>query len=798
MDRTETDAGARRTVGRRLLWRIAAITIAISIGGGSVLAQQADESEAPLAIAIPAQDLNAALLDFARITGLQLLYDTAVVAGRRSAAIDDRLTPSEGLTRLLAGSGVVFRRTETGAVALSPAPAQGDAAALNLGPIVVEGDLLQRTAQETPVSVAVFDGVELDQSPERDIFELFDRAGNVNRAGPNSLSIRGIDARGVGGASGGLVINTEVDGVSLPVDVFLGGPNSTWDLQQVEVLRGPQTTRTGRNALAGAVIVRSNDPTYETEIKARGDLAMRESRGAAVALNAPIVDGVLAARVSAEHQQDDGFIDNPTLGDDVGDSRLSTVRGKLLFEPTDALSIVGGLSFVRAERGVQDIDPDRFPDDRISFDNTQESYDNDIYTANLRVEWNLNDRFTLESETAYLFNENRIVDDLDGAAGLNTSDLDRENTAIEQDVRLRYGDDRFDAVLGGVFNRSKRENDTLSALDGPTSNPLLPPGSTVLSTGSFETETLSAAGYGEAEVALPEIARGLSIIAGGRYDRTVIESDIDTGVTLSPPLPVPLPDPTRDANEVSFSAFLPKVGLAYDWTEDFSTAFIVQRGYRGGGSRLNLFTQQANEFDAEFTWNYELSLRSQWFDDRLTVNANAFYVDWKDQQVIVFGPSGNSRDFNVINAGESRLFGGEVEIRGRPAHGLDLFGSFGFSETEFLDFEQQGEDLSGNRFAFAPRFTASIGGSYFFDNGIELHLDANYASEQFADVENTSDGRLDNRVVVNTRIGYQTEHFGAFLYARNLFDEDYLLDRTTTTANAGEPLTVGGYLTVNF
>ena len=792
------DAGAGRAVGRRPLWCIPAFVAAICFGNGPVLAQQADESDESLVISIPAQDLNAALLDFARITGLQLLYDTSVVAGRQSTAVDNRVAPSEGLARLLAGSGVTFRLTETGAVALSSATAQDGAGALNLGPIVVEGDLLQRTAQETTVSVAIFDGVELDQSPERDVFELFDRAANVNRAGPNSFSIRGIDAFGVGGASGGLVVNTEVDGVSLPVDVFQGGPYSTWDLQQVEVLRGPQTTRTGRNALAGAVIVRSNDPTYETEIKARGDLAMREGRGAAVALNAPIVDGVLAARVSAEHQQDDGFIDNPTLGDDVGDSRRSTVRGKLLFEPTDALSIVGGLSFVRAERGTQDIDPDRFPDDRISFDNTQESFDNDIYTANLRVDWNLSDRFTLESETAYLFNENRLVDDLDGAVGPNTGVADRENTAIEQDVRLRYSDDRFDAVLGGVFTRSKRENDTLTTLDGPTANPLLPPGSTVLSTGSFDAETHNVAGYGEAEVALPEIARGLSIIAGGRYDRTVLETDVANAIALSPPLPVALPDPTMQANEVSFSAFLPKVGLAYDWTEDLSTAFIVQRGYRGGGSRLNLFTQQANEFDAEFTWNYELSLRSQWFDDRLTVNANAFYVDWTEQQVIVFGPSGSSNDFDVVNAGESRLFGGEVEIRGRPAPGLDLFGSFGFSETEFLDFEQQGEDLSGNRFAFAPRFTASVGGSYFFDNGIELHLDANYTSEQFSDVENTSDGRLDNRVVVNTRVGYQTEHVGAFLYARNLFDEDYLLDRTATMANAGEPLTVGGYLTINF
>ena len=142
-----------------------------------------------------------------------------------------------------------------------------------------------------------------------------------------------------------------------------------------------------------------------------------------------------------------------------------------------------------------------------------------------------------------------------------------------------------------------------------------------------------------------------------------------------------------------------------------------------------------------------------------------------------------------------------MELRARPLGALDLFGSFGFSHTEFTEFEQLGEDLSGNRFAFAPRVTAAVGGSYFFDNGVEIHADASYTGESFSSVDNSEFGRLDSRFIANALIGYQTDRWGAFLYARNLFDNDYLLERDPIdgeTGIAGEPLTVGGYVTLTF
>ena len=144
-----------------------------------------------------------------------------------------------------------------------------------------------------------------------------------------------------------------------------------------------------------------------------------------------------------------------------------------------------------------------------------------------------------------------------------------------------------------------------------------------------------------------------------------------------------------------------------------------------------------NEFDPAFTWNVELALRSQWLDERLTVNANVFYTDWNDQQITIFGTSGSPFDFRTENAGSSRLFGGEIEVRAQPLDNLDLFAGFGYANTEFTDFVSGGNQLAGNEFPFASKYTASFGGTYYFDMGTYVSVDAGYQSKAYGDVENT-------------------------------------------------------------
>jgi len=248
--------------------------------------------------------------------------------------------------------------------------------------------------------------------------------------------------------------------------------------------------------------------------------------------------------------------------------------------------------------------------------------------------------------------------------------------------------------------------------------------------------------------------------------------------------------PLTDSN---IDEILPKLGISYHWTQDISTSFTAQRGFRTGGVGVNIFRAEPFDFDSEFTDNYELSFRSSWLDDTLTVNANVFYLDWEDQQVSV-QLSEASLDNQTVNAGSSTVRGFELEVNYQASEHITVFGSLGQAKTNFEEFDvsipnADGTltefDLSGRSFADAPEWTANIGGTYRQDNGFFVNLNANYAEESNAVTNPFNNGLVagdegfdlqnDSRVLVNAQVGYEwNEGFGVYLIASNLLDEEYV------------------------
>ncbi|MEO0622176.1 MAG: TonB-dependent receptor [Pseudomonadota bacterium] len=675
------------------------------------------------------------------------------------------------------------------AAALEAAPVAAQQRGFGDGPLLmdellVEGELQTRTLQDTQTSVAVIPGEALERRGDLDLYDVIERTPNVTSSfGEKGFAIRGIDQRGPGAAGNGLLVTTRVDGITLPTNqTTFFGPYSTWDLGQIEVLRGPQSTQQGRNALAGAVVIRSNDPTFATDLKARAEIAERGTFGGAVAFNAPIVEDVLAVRFSAEHVQTDGFVTNPTLGiDDYDNREQTTLRAKALFEPTSDFSAIISATYARNFGGEDFVENAQFPDRRVNLSNIEAEEGNEFGLFNLRMTYEIDEAFTLRSETSGLLNDYARIEDFDQSpidGGFLNRDADAHS--FEQEVTLAYSSARIEAVVGGYVTGITSNDATSAILPGSFLDPNIPDFVQIDRTTDSSSETLNFALFGEAEIrVLPK----LRLIAGGRYDRETVEFEDTTVVSTNVPLPIPLPPDDRVESETTFSAFLPKAGLVYDWTDDLSTGFTVQRGYRAGGTQRNLLTGVINEFDPEYTWNYELALRSQWLDGRLTANANAFFTTWRNQQVNVLGPSGLDADFNTINAGRSRLFG-----------------SLGVVRTEFRDFVDGDDDFSGNRFPDSSPVTAAFGGTYSFVNGVVVGADASYTAGAFLGADNVEATKSDGRFLVNAQVGYEAENWSVTLYARNLLDNYYVTQFTEDRrlARTGEPLTVGAFATLRF
>jgi outer membrane receptor protein involved in Fe transport len=227
--------------------------------------------------AIAPQPLADALTLFGQQSGLQVTLDAGIVAGLTTPGVDGSFTAEEALRRLLAGTGLTWRFTDANTVALAK-PAGSGPGSITLAPVTVTGERVDRSIMETSTSVVVLDSETIEDRPRIDSTnDALARIPNVTTTGTTNFApaVRGVD--GTGPAQGADAffagtrprLNVQVDGRPLSYNEVVFGDNSLWDVEQVEVLRGPQSTLQGRNAIAGSVVVKTKDPTYDYEVSGR-------------------------------------------------------------------------------------------------------------------------------------------------------------------------------------------------------------------------------------------------------------------------------------------------------------------------------------------------------------------------------------------------------------------------------------------------------------------------------------------------------------------------------------------------
>lgn len=724
--------------------------------------------------------------------------------------------------------------------------------------IIVLGEKTERSLQDTVSSVAVTTAERIEEENIQSLHDVINRTPNVSQTyGRTGFTIRGISEAGLSGGNGGLA-TVYVDGAALPRDSLFSGPLNMWDVAQVEILRGPQSTLQGRNALAGAITVRSEDPTWDWSARGRTILSDADDRSFAFAGGGPLIDDVLAFRVAFEDRHSDGFIYNPTRGEDADPSDVQVGRLKFLFTPLDDLTFRATYTHTESEQAYMfmyaDTSNPDYWDNRYNYADTRDFTDNISDFVTLEGVYDLSDTLSLTSVTAW-----SRVDDLNGYDGdLTAAPLSFGTSAtltetLTQELRLNYDGPRLDGLIGVYFSNQDIENQSQSLTLVPTpvetiaglltgfgfsdpdalfianlygaALPVIPVDFS--STAPSQVETIAL--FGDATFALTD---RLSLLAGFRYDREdyTVESLQQTNFVgaLPDPAAAELMQPglgfvfdqlnmavlgfvasangSAPQSTVEFEAFLPKLGLSYDWTDDITTSFVVQRGYRSGGSSINLARSSVVPYDPEFTWNYEFSFRSLWANRRLMLNANAFYIDWTDQQVSI-NLGLNDYDYQTENAGKSHLYGFEVELGYRPTDALDIYAALGYTRTEFDEFLIQGggitpdQDLAGTEFHYAPHWTLSAGGTYHWANGLMWNVNANYRGEAFADIgENQQTWAIDARTVVNTKFGYDGERFGAYIFANNLFNEHFVQYPVWAENRAvlGDPRVLGIILEARF
>ncbi|MEM1411281.1 MAG: TonB-dependent receptor [Pseudomonadota bacterium] len=744
-------------------------------------AQAQDSSKQTYRFDIEAQPLLQALEAFSDVTRRQVGADAEAIDRLSSNAISGELTAQSALERMIAGTGLELVTVNGSSFALrAPQGGTPETRSIVSPPstaieeVLVIGQLQERLLQDTQASVTVFTGEALDKGTDRNLFDVIDRTANASQLSAGlGISIRGISQLSFGTTAAGDAVSIRVDGATLPSGSFTGS-FGVWDLQQVEVLRGPQSTQQGRNSLAGAVVIRSQDPTFERELKARGDVGSFDELRLAGALNLPLIEDTLAMRLSYEAYRSDGEVRNRFTGEFQSDEELNTGRAKLRWQATDRLNIILSHSETENDYGRSIVNPQFYPVERVTNNLAETRADESI--SNLRFNFDLSPDWLLFSETVYYDRERPNFSSFPPESGeQQVFDSLIETTQLSQEIRLSYASEALRTVLGAFYTDIDEDSVTVLAL-GPNNSLLpLPPGIESVINDIFAiSNNENLAFYGELEY---DLSDRFTVLGSLRYDREDSESLSENALVFVPAPPFPLPPSEPIELSTSFDAWLPKGGIVYRWTEDVSTGLTYHRGYRAGGAGQNALGS-VFEFDPEFTDNLELSFRSLLLNGSLVLNANLFYTEYTDIQIRVPGDSGNDLDVIIDNAGEATLYGGELELQWQARNDLSAFASLGYTKTEFDEYvTPDNVDVSGNQFPEAPELTWAVGGTWLFLDAFDLNMNVNYTDETFFSAVNLPTEISDSYTLVNAQLTYRSDRWSVGVYARNLLDEEYVTRR---------------------
>ena len=740
-------------------------------------------------------------------------------------------------------AATVMTALASGLSVLSPEVyAQETASPAALEEILVTAQRRSENLQSVPIAVSALSQEVIEQHGIRNVSGVATLVPNMQLATPYGDAVPFFSLRAV--TSTDVSLN-QSGPIALYVDeVYKGLPAlsslQVFDVDRVEVLRGPQGTLYGKNTTGGAVNIYTRQPDVSSGVT--GDLAVGAGNFGRITanggVNLPLVEDQLAARVAFTRTKVDGFVDNHTPGaNDTNSIDDFAFRTSLRWEPAENLSVslaytqtessptsygaiaenigAGGIGFgteyYRAGLGFFDTEAEQ--PGTIDIKNKG---------ASLRIAWDVSDTVSFTSITSTDTGDWAALEDVDTSPfDIARGDYIADADSVSQDFRLASkGDGALEWLLGAYYYRDKVESNTIYryyyAFSGDND------GNGVIDcfddyfTGcrlenDFHQERKSGALYGQATYAFDN---GFSVTGGLRYtkDKNSLDSYRARLGYFDPALNAEVVDAADTitappADELNTSNWSGKLGISYEFPSGALLYANASRGYRGGSFNGNGFyapeevtTAKPEKIDA-----LEAGLKTELLDQRARLNLATFYYEYKDQQFLDLTPT----FLQVLyNAPKSTVWGAELETVARVAEPLTLTVSLGYLDASYDDISLGGQDLSGNRLSLAPKTTFSAGFDWTLAQGdfgsVVLNAETRYQSKVYFDAFN----RLDQEGywIQDARLTWRapSEQLWVALWGKNLGDEEYRTQRYDLSAfnflyaQRGRPREVGVELGYSF
>lgn len=727
-----------------------------------------------------------------------------------------------------------------------PAFAQVADTEARLPSVTVTAQRVEENIQDVPISITTIGDKKLDvlKSSGADIRFLSARVPSVIAESSFGRAFPRFYIRGIGNIDFDLNASQPVslvyDDVPYESPILKGFP--VFDLDSVEVLRGPQGTLFGRNTPGGIIKFDSARPVHEFEAYVRGSYGNYNTRELEGAVNLPIFKDELALRLSGISQQRDPYVDNAFTGEKDRYEGFDELAGRaqLLFTPSgtdfSALLNVHGRSnegdarLFRAniiDAGSNGVGSN-FDRDTVYFDGDN-FLEQDAHGVTLRLEKGLTDAITV----TYVFgNEQASIEsrgDIDGGFGAAflgagnfgpgsipfPSESSGAVDALHQTTNeIRFAFDNGGALRAqaGVFVFDEKVSITSRSFD------TLAPGRPVNGTATRENQTDSTGIF--ASLAYDMTDR-LTVSGGARWtdeSKDFIVERIDDGPFGSGPFG-PVSGSVSD-DQVSWD-----VSATYKASDDVNLYARIAKGFRGPSTQGRLvFANEVSSADSETILSYEAGAKSELLDNRVRLNANVFFFEFNDQQLTIVGGLNNT--VSLFNAGKSEGYGFEADLEAAPIDNLFLTAGLSYNKTEFKDDQllvqgcrggctvldpavivggETRYNISGNSFPNAPEWIANMTARYAIplqSGELYGYTDWAYKGDTNFFLYDSAEFGQDGYWEGGLKVGYKGDAgYDVAIFARNILDEEALtgaIDFNNLTGFVNEPRTYGVQLRWDF
>lgn len=647
----------------------------------------------------------------------------------------------------------------------------------------------QDRASLSPVSQSSVGNLYINNNQLDGVRELSGRLANFYMPDYGSRQYSPIYIRGIGSKTSTPSVGVYVDGIPffdrsvLDMDLF--------GISKVEVLRGPQGTLFGRNSTAGLINIYTLSPLdYQNAMAKVSYGSYNDIQAMASAYQK--LSSNLGISVAGSYHHNDGYFTNTYLNKKADPMDNGTFRIGTAWKPSQRWTMRYSLSLDYIDQGgfpyaVYDAKKDELKD--ISYD-APSGYRRFVLTTGMNWRYD-GSRLSLNSQTSFQHSNDKVSIDQDFTERkMFFANMPLRQNMFSQELTLRSRNDTWYHWITGVFAFTQNKNFSTTIDYYTPRNPMRAAG---VKENNNEIPVYGLAAY---HVSQFDLYKGLSASVGIRYDYETSKVENETYWT---------PTGKNGANATKLadsydskmhsSQVTPRFTLKQQFTPDRMMYATVARGYKPGGFNAAKESRNDRSFDPEYTWNYEVGAKLSFLDSRLSLEASAFYVDWKDQQLSVIIPAVGAV---IRNIGHSDSKGFEIAVGAQPMTNLFLHANYGYTYARFLAANTgKKSDYTGNMLPMVPRHTLSVNANYsmyhvgFID---KLMLNANLTGVGKIYWREDNEKYQPFYALLNLKVAATKGHFTWEVWSKNTTATQYMAYYFVSSqkmAQAGKPFCIG-------